>query len=112
MVKIMKLKLVTLLALLPFSINAAQMYCNENITELRLHESGAIDFKSSKTCHGEEDGWCRISWAKQEWRDQAYSMLLAAMMSSREVTIYWRDVSSCNDKNKPYTQPASIGLAK
>ena len=86
----------------------AELYCDEEIVELRLHETGAIDFKTRKTC---SDSWCRVStWGTEESRNQAFSMLLTAKSQSKKVRIWWRPINSCDEQTPPGTQPASIGL--
>lgn len=100
-----KLGLFLGLSVLAASHSFSGGYCTEKITKLII-DSENIHFKSSKTC----DGWCKIdsSWSEEQ-KDRAYSMLLAARTTDREVDFYWEQLNaSCEKKLDPGNSPAVI----
>ena len=86
--------------LMPGLANAG-VHCTEVIKSVVLHQNGNVYFTSSKTCNS----WCQIKWTGDGDKDRAYSQLLAARTTNREITFYWRNLSSCDTKNPTYQSP-------
>lgn len=97
------IKLLPVCLFLP-ALASAGVHCTEKIKAAVVHQNGNVYFTSSKTC----DSWCQIKWAGDGDKDRAYSTLLAARTADREVTFYWRELSSCSEKNPTYQSPEYI----
>ncbi|WP_096087810.1 hypothetical protein [Agaribacterium haliotis] len=101
----MKRALATIALLSSAGFTNAADYCSEKITQLIL-DAGNINFKSSKTC----EGWCRINpnWSEEQ-KNRAFSLLLAARVQDKYITMHWADLNSkCEKKLAPYSSPSVL----
>ncbi len=71
----------------------AAIDCKEDITNIIIHKNGIVYFKTDQTC-STGSVWCQIGFADPKQIDRAYSMLLTAQTSKKQVTFVWPDLSS------------------
>ena len=97
------MKQISLVLMIIFpSIASAGVDCSERVNHAILHQNGNVYFTTDKTC----PNWCQIKWTNDGDKDRAYSTLLAARVTQKNMTFYWASLNSCDDKNATYTSPS------
>lgn len=83
----------------PFA-NAA-VTCTEKITSVILHKNSSVYFTTDRTC----PSWCQIKWNVDEDRAKAFTLMLTAKTTNKDISIHWNELDSCADKNITYSTP-------
>ena len=83
----------------------ADVWCTENIGDLKVYANGAVMFSTDKTC-----SFCQIGGSTDAVVNRGYALLLAAKTTGKAVVFYWPNISDCGTQNQAYAVPTLMNL--
>lgn len=89
------------------TVSMAGATCTENVASAYVHSNGGVYFTTDKTC---SVNWCQVNWGTDDKNKKALAMLLLAKATSKPVTFYWPNVSTCSEVNLVYASPSYMSL--
>lgn len=88
------------------SANAA-INCTEQVTRLITHKNGGVYFQTNKTC---SQHWCKIDFPDEVQVTRAYSTLLTAKITQKNINFVWSNLGSCEEYNETHVSPEFFSI--